>query len=348
MLSMVAFTVENQPKLWYTLIKRTKKVILYIVGGGWLQKLEGIRENWGVIFRKEPILMLRFLRYAIESGEILDGAIKEAILTNSVRLVKADMREIEVELRAILVSRHPDMLRQAYELGLTAVFLPEFDMMMETEQNNPHHLYTVGEHTLHALLNIPADPLLRYTMLLHDIGKPVTKTTDAQGIDHFYEHYSVSRDIADAIMRRLKLNDTEIKIIGELIEWHDYRWESPGKVTKNNIRKMMQIIGRELILPLLRVQRADILAQSNFKQDNKLAILTEVEKIYYEVVEIDGCMDMRNLNINGNQLMQLGIKDIREIAQTLQILFWMVINEPKLNEYQYLAELAMRIKEANI
>lgn len=313
-----------------------------------MQKRKSIRENWGVIFRKEPILMLRFVRYAIESGEVLDEQIREAILANSVRLVKADMREVEAELRAILVSRHPDMLRMAYELGLTAAFLPEFDIMMETGQNNPHHLYSVGEHTLHALLNIPADPLLRYTMLLHDVGKPATKTTDAQGIDHFYEHYSVSRDIADTIMRRLKFNDRESKIIGELIEWHDYRWESPGKVTKNNVRKMMEIIGRELILPLLRVQRADILAQSNFKQDNKLAILDEVEKIYYEVIKTDGCMDMRDLKINGNQLMQLGIKDIREIADILQVLFWMVINEPKLNEYQYLAELAMRIKEVNI
>ncbi|MGN0466583.1 MAG: HD domain-containing protein [Lachnospiraceae bacterium] len=310
-----------------------------------MQKRESIRENWGAIFRKEPILMLRFLRYGVELGEALDGDIKDAILTNSVRLIKADKKEIESEFRKILVSRHPDMLRQAYELGLTATFLPEFDKMMETEQNNPHHLYSVGEHTLHALLQIPPDPLLRYAILLHDVGKPATKTTDERGIDHFYEHYSVGRDIADAIMKRMGLNETEIKIIGELIEWHDYRWESPGKVTKNNIRKMIGIIGRELILPLLRVQRADVLAQSNFKQENKLAVLSEVEKIYYEVIETDGCMDMRNLNINGNQLMQLGIRDIREISNILQILFWMVINEPKLNEYPYLAELAMRMKE---
>lgn len=310
-----------------------------------MQKLEGIRENWGVIFRKDPILMLRFVRYAIESGEVLDEEMKDAILTNNVRLVKADTAEIESELRAILVSKHPDMLRQAYELGLTAAFLPEFDRMMETKQNNPHHLYTVGEHTLCALLHIPKDPLLRYTMLFHDIGKPATKTTDAEGIDHFYEHYAVSRDIAVAIMTRLGFNETEKKIIADLIEWHDYRWESPGKVTKNNIRKMMGIIGRELILPLLYVQRADILAQSQFKQENKLAILSEVEKIYYEVIETDGCMDMRELNINGNQLMQLGIQNPREISDVLQILFWMVVNEPRLNEYQYLSELAVRINE---
>lgn len=310
-----------------------------------MQKLEGIRGNWGVIFRKEPILMLRFVRYAIESGEVLDGEIKDAILNNNVRLVKADITEIESELRAILVSKHPDMLRQAYELGLTAVFLPEFDRMMETEQNNPHHLYTVGEHTLRALLHIPRDPILRYTMLFHDIGKPATKTTDEKGIDHFYEHYAVSRDIAVAIMKRLGFNETEKKMIANLIEWHDYRWESPGKVTKNHIRKMMGIIGRELILPLLYVQRADILAQSQFKQENKLAILSEVEKIYYEVIETDGYMDMRDLNINGNQLMQLGIRNPREISDVLQILFWMVVNEPRLNEYQYLSELAVRINE---
>lgn len=52
--------------------------------------------------------------------------------------------------------------------------------------------------------------------------------------------------------------------------------------------------------------------------------------------------------MGGNQFMQLGINNIREIADILQVLFWMVVNEPKLNEYQYLAELAMRIKEANI
>lgn len=320
--------------------------ICLLSGGGLLQKLKN-KENWGVIFRKEPILMLRFVRYAIESGEVLDGAIKDAILTNSVRLVKVDTKEIEAELRAILISKHPDMLRQAYELGLTAAFLPEFDQMMETEQKNPHHLYTVGEHTLHAMKNIAPDPILRYAMLLHDIGKPAMKTTDEQGIDHFYGHYSVGADIADAIMKRLKLSETERKIIYELIEWHDYRWESPGKVTKNNIRKMMGIIGKELILPLLLVQRADILAQSNFKQESKLEVLRQVEQIYCEVLEMDGDMDMRSLNINGNELMQLGIKEIRQIAEVLQILFWMVIHEPKLNEYSCLAEIAVKLKDIN-
>lgn len=73
----------------------------------------------------------------------------------------------------------------AYRTGLTAVFLPEFDMMMETPQNNPHHCYSVGEHTLKAIEAVPADKVLRLTMLLHDIAKPACKTTDKKGVDHF-------------------------------------------------------------------------------------------------------------------------------------------------------------------
>lgn len=75
-----------------------------------------------------------------------------------------------------------------YETGITKVILPEFDRMMETEQNNPHHLYSVGMHTIRAMEEVPADKVLRLTMLFHDMGKPAKKTTDAEGIDHFHGH----------------------------------------------------------------------------------------------------------------------------------------------------------------
>lgn len=82
---------------------------------------------------------------------------------------------IQTELVKLLVSDHPDYLRTAWETGLTREFLPEFDACMETEQNTPHHCYTVGEHILKSLTEIENDRLLRITMLLHDIAKPVVK-----------------------------------------------------------------------------------------------------------------------------------------------------------------------------
>ncbi len=75
----------------------------------------------------------------------------------------------------LLMSPHPDYLRVAYEAGITAEFLPEFDACMETSQNTPHHCYTVGEHILHSLCYVRADRVLRITMLLHDIGNRLSR-----------------------------------------------------------------------------------------------------------------------------------------------------------------------------
>ena len=85
----------------------------------------------------------------------------------------------------MLTSDRPELLKMAWELKITQIFLPEFDRMMETIQETPHHMYNVGEHTLHAMKNVRADKILRLTMLLHDTGKPALKTMDANGVAHF-------------------------------------------------------------------------------------------------------------------------------------------------------------------
>lgn len=112
---------------------------------------------------------------------------------------------IQIELLKLLISGHPEMIRVAYETGLTSVFLPEFDRMMETPQNNPHHIYSVGDHTIHAVETIAPNPILRLTMLLHDIAKPETRSTDENGIDHFYDHNEAGAVLSKTILRRLSL-----------------------------------------------------------------------------------------------------------------------------------------------
>ena len=80
----------------------------------------------------------------------------------------------------LLISDHPEKIREAWELGITKVILPEWDAMVGVEQNTPHHRYDVAEHTIHALGNVKKDKILRLTMLFHDMGKPSMKTTDAR------------------------------------------------------------------------------------------------------------------------------------------------------------------------
>ena len=135
-------------------------------------------------------------------GEYEDGRLK--VLAPNLKHVSAE--RIQVELVKLLMSPHPDYLRVAYEAGITAEFLPEFDACMNTPQNTPHHCCTVGEHILHSLDYVRADRVLRITMLLHDIGKPVVRKTDENGRDHFKTHGDAGEKMAGQILRRLKFD----------------------------------------------------------------------------------------------------------------------------------------------
>ena len=107
-------------------------------------------------------------------------------MASTLSLISAE--RIQVELIKTVISPNPAMLRKAYELGVTQVFLPEFDAMMETKQETPHHKYNVGEHTLRAMEYVPADKVLRLAMLFHDVAKPLMKTVDENGRAHFKMH----------------------------------------------------------------------------------------------------------------------------------------------------------------
>ena len=104
--------------------------------------------------------------------------------------------------------------------------------MMETKQNTPHHMYSVGMHTIEALKNsVRFDDglteneikILRLTMLLHDSGKPAARTTDEDGTDHFKGHSAFSEGVASVIMHRLKYDNDTLDKVKRLVRYHDHR-----------------------------------------------------------------------------------------------------------------------------
>ena len=116
----------------------------------------------------------------------------------------------------LVTSPHPDDLRTAYELGITAQILPEFDLCMETPQRHKHHCYDVGEHILHSMLGVKPDKVLRLGMLFHDIGKPQTLTIDPDGTTHNKKHPFEGEKITRKVMRRLKfdIGQTRLPCLG--------------------------------------------------------------------------------------------------------------------------------------
>lgn len=295
-------------------------------------------------FSEDALRMLRAVRFAAQLGFSIEEETKGAILKLALNIGKVSAERIQMELVKLLVSGHPKELRTAYETGLTGVFLPEFDRMMLTPQNNPHHCYSVGEHTLKALKQVPSDKVLRLAVLLHDVAKPVCKTTDEKGKDHFYGHPAEGAKIARGILRRLKFdNDTTDKTC-RLIQWHD---DNP-ELKEKNIRRAISRIGMEQYPALFAVKRADILAQSSYRQKEKLSYVDCYEKMYLDILEKQQALSLKQLAITGSDLIADGMKPGKEIGEVLEKLLDLVLEEPEFNTREKLLEQAHKLRAPHI
>ena len=286
-------------------------------------------------FTEDALRMMRAVRFSAQLGFGIEDNTKAAIKQLAPNLSHISAERIQTELVKLLKSAHPDYIREAYHLGMTRVFLPELDVAFETTQNNPHHCYTVGEHLMHCMLNTPPDKGMRIAALLHDIGKPATKTTDGQGIDHFHGHAVVGEEMAAKILRRLKFDNDTITYVRKLVKYHDY----PIETTPRAVRRAIHAIGEPYFADVLLFKHADMLAQSNYQRQEKEAHLAQVEVLYQEILDKKQCVSLKELALTGNDLIALGIPKGREIGKILNELLEEVIATPEHNTKEYLTQL---------
>ena len=289
-------------------------------------------------FSEDALRILRGIRFAAQLGFVMDEETREGMRKLAPTLKNISAERIQVELVKILMSDRPDLLRDAWELGITNVFLPEFDRMMETEQETPHHMYNVGEHTLHAIANVRPDKILRLTMLLHDMGKPALKTVDEDGVAHFKKHPVESEVIARNILRRLKFDNDTLHKVARLVYYHDYRMPAQAK----NVRRAMNKIGEDIFPYYMEVRRADVLAQSMYLREEKLRNLDGVEARYREITEAGQCVCLKDLAISGRDLIEAGMSPGKEIGERLQEMLKLVIEEPELNTKEELLKRSFK------
>lgn len=288
-------------------------------------------------FTEDALRILRALRFSAQFGFSIEQETKNAISELAETLSKISVERIQVELCKLMTSPHPEWMRNVYETGVTKVIMPEFDAMMETTQNNPHHMYTVGEHALHAMEYVEADRYLRFGMLLHDVGKPTTKSTDEEGIDHFYGHANAGIDIAKRLLRRLKFDNVTIAKVTGIVKYHDYS----VNLTPVGVRKAIVKIGIDLFPYILKAKRADILAQSGFEREEKLKKLDLLTKIFETELAKESCVSLKGLAVSGRDLIEEGIKPGKELGQILENLLEEVILDPEKNTKEYLLAKAL-------
>lgn len=279
-------------------------------------------------FSEDTLRILRAVRFSAQLAFPIEPETAEAIKSLAPNLEKISAERIQAELVKLLVSDHPERIQDACELGITKVVLPEWDDMVGVKQNTPHHKYDVAAHTVHALQNVKNDKVLRLTMLFHDMGKPVMKTTDENGRDHFKGHAIASEQIAKTVMKRLKFDNDTIRKVTKLVAYHDYRMEPTGA----NVRRAMHEIGVELFPYYLAVRLADTKAQSSYERRGKLENIIQIRELYRNALRNKECVTLKDLAVTGTDLINLGIAPGKELGTLLNELLDMVIEDPAWNQ----------------
>ena len=277
-------------------------------------------------FEEDALRILRGLRFASVLGFGIDENTKTAMLKKKDLLTYISGERIREELLKLLCGKSVERILNEYR-DVFAVIIPEIKPCFDFQQNNPHHYLTVWEHIAKSVSCVKTDPIIRMTMLLHDIAKPKMKTVDKNGVFHFKKHQYESAKMSVEILKRLKFNNRATDYIFNLIWEHDNR--IPAKM--KNVKKFISKYDFQFIFDYLEVRRGDTYAQSDFKREQKLKELDDIAVITFDILSSDACLKISDLKINGNNLMELGLKG-KEIGNWLNKLLDMVIDEKLENQ----------------
>ena len=150
-------------------------------------------------------------------------------------------------------------------------------------------------------------------MLLHDIGKPVCKSTDEKGIDHFYGHPAVSARLADQMLRALKFDKKTRERVVLLVERHDAQLPPKSQV----IRRWLNRLGPETFFQLLEVKWADSMGQAPEKVQDRMAELDGIRAKAEQILAEDQCLTLKDLAVDGRDVIAAGIAPGPEVGRVL-------------------------------
>ncbi|MDR0913718.1 MAG: CCA tRNA nucleotidyltransferase [Oscillospiraceae bacterium] len=290
-------------------------------------------------FEEDALRILRALRFASTKGFTIEPTTERAIFACAGLLNNLAVERVADELIKILCGNNAEQVLRRYK-SIFAVIIPELAAMFDYDQHTPHHNRNLWSHTVAALKNIENSPLLRVVMLLHDIGKPIVCTTDSDGICHFYGHQKVSAQMAQVILTRLKFPNKFVANAVTLIELHDIRFNGNAR----SIKKVLQTISPEQFRELLQVQKADMLAQSECFRAEKLNALKATKDEFLRIESENQCVRLKDLAINGGDLLAMGITDGRTIGKILDTILDEVVADTLQNEKGVLTKRAAEIK----
>lgn len=288
-------------------------------------------------FNEDALRMLRAIRFSSQLGFSIEEKTLNAIIRNKSLIKNISLERIRDELSKILLSDNP---RKGFlllkECGILDIIIPELTPSIDFNQRNKYHHEDVFNHSLSVLENTPKDLTLRLAALFHDIGKPECFFLDEKGNGRFFGHNNVSSDITKKILKRLHFDNKTIKNVSLLIKEHMNVLDNPSEAA---IKRLINRVSLENINLLFSLQEADIKSLKDFSIPlNKLNIMKYMAN---KIINSKEPLSVKDLSIDGSDLINnLSIKPGKIIGDTLNHLFKLVLENPKLNNKEYLLKEA--------
>lgn len=285
-------------------------------------------------FQEDALRVMRGIRFASQLSFSLEPVTEVSLRKHAPLLQKVAAERLRTELIKLLCGDQvckvlldfPDVLGQ---------LIPEIFPMVGFNQQTPYHIYNVYEHTAHAVAAVKNTPVLRLTMLLHDIGKPSRFTVDEKGQGHFKGHGAVSVRMCEEILPRLRFDKKNIERTLTLIKHHDVDLEPREALIKRWLNRLTP----EGFFQLMEVKLADNAAQNPLY--DRSAGYREIMQIAHEIIDREECFSLSSLAVNGDDLIKMGIPAGKEIGETLQFLLQAVIDEKCDNHRELLLEYCL-------
>lgn len=252
--------------------------------------------------------------------------------------------------KMLLCERPSDSLKLLEKTGILNIFIPEFAICRNCSQKDSRgfHEFDVADHILYACDGAQKGNLeVKLAAFYHDIGKPECRTTeivDGEERVHFHGHETKSAQKALASMTALKFPNETIKNVVHLVQEHMFYYEHSWSDAA--VRRFIIRVKPENIENLFSLRLADIygMHRTPLKEGSPAwNILLEFRKRIESVLEKKSALGIKDLAVNGRDLMQEGIPSGKAMGMILNELFETVTESPAMNEKEKLLALAKNI-----
>lgn len=295
---------------------------------------------------EDPLRMLRYVRQSLQHNMRIDSRLYGAITLYSSEIKRVSAERVKAELEKIIMLPYPSKgLELLTETGLLFHIFPEFLAIARLGQASKWHFKDVLGHTFDVVDHVPARLELRFAALFHDIGKATTFTVDEDGEGHFYNHHKDGADVTREVLIRSKFSHKFADDVAKLV--YDHMFKNP-RCREGGIKKLVTRLtdSEDVDVRLARVQDlkeltiADVVSHAPIRFESQLREVFEVfDKVNEAIVKVEP-MKVTDLDITGNDLMEIGFKQGPEIGRVKNLLLEQVLVTPEMNNKTNLSNAA--------